>query len=64
MIISRVMKSRNGTMSNKELQEKLKPKKRNNPVDDAIKTILKSQSECCVRARAKLEELEKKDEEK
>ncbi|NTW22279.1 hypothetical protein HGA34_01890 [Candidatus Falkowbacteria bacterium] len=51
-------------MSNKELQEKLKPKKRNNPVDDAIKTILKSQSECCVRARAKLEELEKKDEEK
>ncbi len=51
-------------MSNKELQEKLKPKKRNNPLDDVVKTILKSQADCCVRAKVKLEELEKQDEEK
>lgn len=51
-------------MSNEELQEKLKPKKRDNPIDEAMKTILKSQAGCCVRAKARLEELEKQDEEK
>jgi len=51
-------------MSNKELQEKLKPKKRRNPVDEVIKTILKGQVDCCIKAKIKLEELEKQDEEK
>lgn len=47
-----------------ELQKKLKPTKRSNPLDEVVKTILKSQADCCVRAKVKLEELEKQDEEK
>lgn len=29
------------------------------PVKDVVKTILKSQAKCCVRAKVKLDELEK-----
>jgi hypothetical protein len=50
---------------NKELQEKLKAMQQaKNPVDEVVKTMLKSQSNCCVRAKVKLDELEKQDEKK
>lgn len=44
----------------KELQEKLKGMDKENPVDEVVKTILKTQAKCCVRAKVKLEELENK----
>jgi hypothetical protein len=43
---------------NSEVQEKLKKKSEANPVDEVLKTILKSQAECCVRAQKRLNELE------
>ncbi|NTU99075.1 flavodoxin family protein [Candidatus Falkowbacteria bacterium] len=44
---------------NKEIQEKLRKMSHANPVDEAVMTILKSQSQCCVRARVRLEEMKK-----
>jgi hypothetical protein len=43
-----------------ELQEKLKKMNENkNPLDQVIKTMLKSEAKSCVRAQVKLENLEK-----
>jgi hypothetical protein len=44
---------------NKEIQEKLKNMGKTDPVKDVVKTILKSQAKCCVRAKVKLDEMEK-----
>lgn len=49
---------------NKEIQEKLKNMGKADPVNEAVKTILKSQAKCCVRAKIKLDELEKNENEK
>lgn len=44
-----------------ELQDKLKNINKQNPLDEVLKTMLKSDSKCCVRAKIKLQNLEKKD---
>jgi L-serine deaminase len=46
-----------------ELQEKLRNMNKPNPVDEVIKTMLKTDAKCCVKAKVRLEEL-KKDHEK
>ncbi|MEI7498406.1 MAG: hypothetical protein WCK11_03935 [Candidatus Falkowbacteria bacterium] len=46
-----------------ELQDKLKQTGQNNPIDAVMKTILKSQAKCCVRARVKLTQIEDKEHE-
>lgn len=42
-------------------REKRKEKRAEDPLQEVIKIILKSQAQCCVRAKIKLDELEKND---
>lgn len=49
---------------NNELQKKLKEANKENPLDEVVKMMLKSQAKSCVRAKVKLEQLEKKDDKK
>jgi hypothetical protein len=47
-----------------ELQEKLKAMGRSNPIDEVVKTMLKSGANTCVRAQVKLAEIEKQENDK
>jgi hypothetical protein len=47
-----------------ELQAKLAAMSKSNPLDEVVKTILKSGAKTCIRAQVKLNELENQENEK